>query len=336
MGLGTLTVPVRFINDLLANAKDKPGYQPDCILRAGISPRLLELDGARITMEIFSDLYQQVAVDLDDETPGMFSRPLRSGTLKFLCLSLLEASSLKVALHRFTGFFHLLLDDIRFEIHHEQHQVHICLIECVDLGQSRILALELMLMLVQGVSSWMIGRKIPFTRIDFPFSPPAHAAEYQHLYPGPTYFDQEVTALHMDPIYMQQPIRRDKTALSAFLRNAPMDWFYVSDSERPYTHRLQELLKEKLKQKLTVDDVAHELHTSTRTLARHLAAEGSSFQQIKDKLRRDMAIEWLNKTKIPVATIGLNLGFDDPTAFNRAFRLWTGSAPGVYRKQTKV
>lgn len=336
MSLSTLTVPVRFINDLLINAQDKPGYRPDCVLRAGISPRLLELDGARITMEIFSDLYRQVAVDLDDETPGMFSRPLRSGTLKFLCLSLLEASSLKVALHRFTGFFHMLLDDVQFEIHHDDHHVRICLYELINLGRSRILGLELMLMLVQGVSSWLIGRKIPFTRIDFPFSPPAHAAEYQHLYPGPAYFDQEVTALHMNPLYMHQPIRRDKAALSAFLRNAPMDWFYVSDSERPYTHRLQELIKDRLKQKLTVDDVAHEMHTSPRTLARHLAAEGSTFQQIKDKLRRDMAIEWLNKTRTPVSTIGLNLGFEDATAFNRAFRSWTGSAPGVYRKQTKV
>jgi hypothetical protein len=46
--------------------------------------------------------------------PGMFSRPSRNGTLKFLCLSLLDALKLEVALHRFGQFFHLILDD--FEI----------------------------------------------------------------------------------------------------------------------------------------------------------------------------------------------------------------------------
>ncbi len=329
------TVPIRFVNDLISNVSHKPEFRPDCIDRAGIAQQLLKLDGARITMEKFSELYRLVAVDLDDETPGLFSRPSRNGTLKFLCLSMMDAPSLQVALHRFRNFFRLINDDVYFHISQDNDLVCIALYEQVELGQARILASELLLMLVQGVSSWMIGRKIPFQRIDFAFSRPAHASEYEQLYPGPTYFDQPCTALYMDPMYMDQPIRRDKTALRAFLHNSPMDWFYISDSDRPYTHHLREYLKGSLDQGLTVADAAQALHISPRTLARRLVTEGSSFQHIKDTLRRDVAIEQLNKTTTSVAAIGTSLGFEDPATFSRAFRQWTGSAPGAYRKQPR-
>src|SRR5690625_4151954 len=69
---------------------------------------------------------------------------------------------------------------------------------------------------------------------------------------------------------------------------------------------------------------------------RWLAAEGTTFQNTKDQLRRDLAIELLNKTTLPVAAIGSRLGFQDAAAFNRAFRHWTGSAPGAYRKRPET
>ena len=74
------------------------------------------------------------------------------------------------------------------------------------------------------------------------------------------------------------------------------------------------------------------LHFSVRTLARKLQAEGTSFQAIKDELRRDVAIQLLTQSRLAVAQIGLRVGFEDATCFQRAFRQWTGSAPGAYRK----
>jgi hypothetical protein len=46
--------------------------------RSGITPELLSQCGARVTQEQFSTLYRLLAMQLDDEMPGIFSRPLRS------------------------------------------------------------------------------------------------------------------------------------------------------------------------------------------------------------------------------------------------------------------
>ncbi|MFA5665184.1 AraC family transcriptional regulator [Castellaniella sp.] len=328
------TLSIRFVNDLLSNVVDKPGFNPVWLMRHGLAPELLGLPGARITLEKFANLYRTIAVSIDDETLGLFSRPLRNGTLKYLCMLMLYAPELRVALNRFRNFMRLVNDDVLFEICPENGgQVRIVLHERADLGATRLLALELMLMLVQGVASWLVARKIPFHCITFPFPQPAHASDYEYLYPGPVQYDQAETALHMDAAWLYEPIRQDQAALNHFLQDVPLNWFYFSDSNRPRTHLVRNVLKERLHERLTILDVADALHASPRTLARHLAAEGTSFQRIKDMLRRDMAIELLNKTAQPVAAIGNSLGFEDPAAFNRAFRHWTGSAPGAYRKR---
>ena len=71
---------------------------------------------------------------------------------------------------------------------------------------------------------------------------------------------------------------------------------------------------------------------STSTLQRRLASEGASFQSLKDELRRDMAIVRLNTSTISLGALAYELGFADSAAFQRAFKGWTGSAPGAYRR----
>ncbi len=78
--------------------------------------------------------------------------------------------------------------------------------------------------------------------------------------------------------------------------------------------------------------MAHALHHSVRTLCRRLSAEGTTFQAIKDEVRRDIAIRRLTRSEDPIAAIAFDVGFDNPTAFHRAFRHWTGSTPNAYRR----
>ena len=80
-----------------------------------------------------------------------------------------------------------------------------------------------------------------------------------------------------------------------------------------------------------LDAVAAAMHLSPRSLHRHLADEGANFRQIKDALRRDLALARLAKTDAPVASIATELGYADPSAFYRAFIEWTGTAPSDYR-----
>ena len=80
-----------------------------------------------------------------------------------------------------------------------------------------------------------------------------------------------------------------------------------------------------------LEATAAELNMSAPTLQRKLAAAGTSFQAIKDELRRDIAVSRLGTSKVSFTELAADLGFADAAAFQRAFQGWTGSSPGLYR-----
>ena len=143
LGARSATLPIRFVGDLLLRLGDERRARAlACMQRAGIAPALLQQDTARVTVEQFAHVYRLLAVELDDETPGYFSRPLRGGTLKFLCLGMLDAANLRVAMHRFCWFFRLVIDDMHFVMSQEGALTRIALVEHVALGPARELILQ--------------------------------------------------------------------------------------------------------------------------------------------------------------------------------------------------
>lgn len=81
----------------------------------------------------------------------------------------------------------------------------------------------------------------------------------------------------------------------------------------------------------TVREVAEELGLSERTLARRLTTEGTSFGQLLDDLRHDMARAYLEDLSMPLSQVAYLLGYADQSAFSNAFRRWTGRSPGRFR-----
>lgn len=332
MDASSTTVPMHFVHNLFQGLTTTLARRKYFLLQAGIPYFLLEAPHGRVTVVQFATLYRLLANEYDDETPGFFSRPLRGGTLKYLCLSLLDAPNLQVALHRYSQFFRLLLDDVSYQLVVEKDLASLRFIENAPLQGDRVLVHELMLKLVHGIASWLIAEKIPPLKISCAYHQPQHSHEYLYFYPGEVVFDQPWTAIHFDKKLLRKPIRQTKQQLSAFLQRAPADWIYVSFGERLLAHRVKDFLSEVDQTGTVIQQVAEALHLSVRTLSRRLAAEGTHFQAVKDEVRRDLAVQQLTSSSVSLAILAGQLGFEDLASFNRAFRNWTGSTPGTYRR----
>jgi AraC-like DNA-binding protein len=77
--------------------------------------------------------------------------------------------------------------------------------------------------------------------------------------------------------------------------------------------------------------VAHELGMSVRTLARKLRESGASFAEILDELRADLARKYLGDVTLTVSQVTFLLGYSEVSAFNHAFKRWTGKTPSRWR-----
>ncbi len=82
----------------------------------------------------------------------------------------------------------------------------------------------------------------------------------------------------------------------------------------------------------TAEQVAAQLHLSPRSLFRHLAAEGSSFQTLCDAARIERARFLLIETDLPVSTIAERLGYADTSNFARSFRRLSATTPIAFRR----
>lgn len=81
----------------------------------------------------------------------------------------------------------------------------------------------------------------------------------------------------------------------------------------------------------SVEQVAAELGVSGRSLHRQLAAAGTSYQRVLDRLRCDEAVRQAADPARPFKAIAAAVGFADPRAFRRAFKRWTGTSPQAFR-----
>jgi AraC-like DNA-binding protein len=98
------------------------------------------------------------------------------------------------------------------------------------------------------------------------------------------------------------------------------------------THQVRQVLCRLLPQgEPKREAVAQALLLSERTLQRRLQEEGTSYQQLLDDTRRELAEQYLAQPNLPLLEIAYLLGFADPSNFFRAFRRWFDATPGEYR-----
>ncbi|WP_254413254.1 AraC family transcriptional regulator [Dyadobacter diqingensis] len=83
---------------------------------------------------------------------------------------------------------------------------------------------------------------------------------------------------------------------------------------------------------VSLEEIAANFNISPRTLQRKLKEEGISYQELADDVRKSLALHYLSSGNYYVKEISYMLGYNELSAFSRAFKRWTGTTPGLYPK----
>jgi AraC-like DNA-binding protein len=110
--------------------------------------------------------------------------------------------------------------------------------------------------------------------------------------------------------------------------------------EQSTSNNVTEQVKRTLRQLLagrrpTLPDVAQELGLGARTLQRRLTDEGTSFQQVVEDTRRELACHYLKQSSMELNEAAFLVGFEDANSFFRAFHNWEGTSPGAWRSRIR-
>lgn len=285
----------------------------------------------QVSTDQLAKLWIRVADATHDEFLGMGERPMPPGSFTLLCHCVLHAGSLRQALPRALRFLQVVLGNPRGALRVEHGLASISLTYNGDPGPA--FAHRMYWIVVHGLSCWLVGRRIPLRRVDFSCSIPPSETDYRLFFGAPVQFSQPESCLQFDERFLDLPIRRSERALKQFLREAPGNILvrYRHDTDISAKVRAR-LLQTSPDLWPDFETLSRLMRLSTATLRRKLRAEGQIFQQIKDDIRRQLAMDWLLLNNRSVGEVAEQLGYSDPSAFYRSFRKWTGQSPGEYRR----
>ena len=157
-------------------------------------------------------------------------------------------------------------------------------------------------------------------------------SDAEQLYHAPLQLDMSYSGFDFDAQWLDLPVVQTASSLHEFLRASPSALITKYREQGRLADRVRRLLRNRIAHTLPdLKDAALLLGMASPTLRRHLSQEGTSFQQLKDELRRDAAIALLARPELSLLDIGLRLGFSEASTFHRAFKTWTGVTPGVSR-----
>jgi len=325
--------PVAFVRAIVA-AYRRYGKDPsDALRRAQIAPDSLADPRNRVTGSQMQTLFGIAIQELDDEALGWFSRRLPWGSYGMLCRAALGSPTLEIALKRWCRFHGLLTDDIALSFTVTRPAAFIAIRVNRDLGEMAEFCFATLFRYILGYACWAINSRIPLLETCFPFDAPAHIEVYRALFTGPLHFRAPSAKIGFDAQYAALSIRRDDRALNKMLQHAVPLTIFPYRRDRLLVQRVHELLRARPDGLHTGDSIAKELYVSPRTLHRQLQEEGASLQAIKDDIRRDRAMDLLNRTSRPIKQIALAVGFLNEKSFSRAFKHWTGATPQSIREK---
>ncbi|MEJ8827188.1 AraC family transcriptional regulator [Variovorax humicola] len=327
-----VTIPIAFVRGMVSGVQARGLASEPLLVEAGIAPELLREPSALVTADQYVALFQLLMDRFDDECLCFLSRPLKRGSLALMARSAISATTLDVAIRRMAHTLRLLQDDVVLEPARDGDLAGL-MFRFAQPARAQLTFLhELLLRIFWRALAWLVGGQLPAARFDFAFESPAYAGSYGKVFPAPLRFGCGHSAFWFDVKHLQSPVRRDEAALRSFLADARAQVIVPGRGDDLLSTRVRSHLQHAQPAWPDLIATADALHMSSSTLQRRLANEGTTFQSLKDELRRDTAIVRLNTSAVPLGALAFELGFADSAAFQRAFKGWTGSAPGAYRR----
>jgi AraC-like DNA-binding protein len=185
----------------------------------------------------------------------------------------------------------------------------------------------------------LAGRRVPLTQARFPHARPADEGPYRRLFGSVVRWKAGEAALVIPRSSLELPLVKADPHLAAYFEGQAEALVRRGEVETalPLSAQVRRRIIEALPSgPPALPAVARALGQSPRSLRRHLADEGTSFQRLVEQIRSELAAQHLQDPRLTVSEIAFLVGFSELSPFLRAFRRWTGLTPGQYRQRDKA
>jgi AraC-like DNA-binding protein len=327
----TSAVWVKGIADMLA----AEGLDARALLvAAGIDPAALEAPDARLPTEKISHLWELAVERSGNPAIGLAQHNVvRPASFDVVGYTMMSCANLHGAFERLIRYLLILSDAFTMTMDEEEAGYRVTF---VLLGGDRPIPrqrIEFILVTLIGFCRWISGRNVNPIAIELPYPAPIDPVPYEAAFPCPVSFDAPRNGLLFRKADMVASLPTSNPLLAELHERFAGEYLQHFDHAQ-ISYRAREMIIRRLPDgEPKRDEIAGELGMSERTLQRRLEQEGTSFIQLMDDTRRELAEQYLGRLQLSLAQAAYLLGFADQSSFFRACRRWFDLSPGQYRSQ---
>jgi len=193
---------------------------------------------------------------------------------------------------------------------------------------------------IRVFGNWLAGMALPPARLALMHDGGGTATgheEYLRVFGAMPQFSATANSASFDAALLQWPVPNADVSLYPVLQqHAEQLLQQRAQTEAGIVPQVHAAIVRKLSQgQVRLAAVAGELKLTPRTLQRKLSDAGASFQQVLDQARFSLARDYLRQPGLSLVDIAFLLGYQEQSAFNHAFREWSGMNPGAWREQQR-
>lgn len=181
---------------------------------------------------------------------------------------------------------------------------------------------------------WITGLPLTPLRLDLIYPEPADTREQRRLFGCPLRYGQSEYRLLIPAAWASQPLIQPDPAMRALMdRLAERRLQQLAQADDPVARARAQIARQLSEGVPELGRVAAQLRLSPRSLQRLLQEQGLSYSQLVEAVRRELAERYLAEPGLDLTDLAFLLGYSEQSAFQRAYKRWTGRTPGEYRRQ---
>jgi len=182
----------------------------------------------------------------------------------------------------------------------------------------------------------MTGAPVTPLLVQLSYREPADIKEYGRFFAAPLEFGALASSFLLRSEDLARRLAMADKTLAGYLETLADQMLASVGAERTLSERVRRALWAELSERApNLEVVARALGMSARTLQRQLHREGVTFAKLLEELRREMAPALLRDGQHGVSEVAFLLGYEDPSAFRRAFQRWFGRSPRSFRSSSE-
>ncbi|PYN33145.1 MAG: hypothetical protein DME01_19290 [Candidatus Rokuibacteriota bacterium] len=309
------------------------GLAREVLLReAKVDERQLRDPDARIPLAAVARLWHVAASRVTDPAFGLrlgAETSVREWGLVGYAAA--HSSTLGSALNRFAHYSRVVSDALVVRIDTERDATWVRLDVQPALRAFRP-AVDARLAALLSACREMAGAPVTPVLVQLSYRQPADVKEYERFFSAPLEFGALASSFLLRSDELARRLAMADKTLVGYLDTLADQTLASIGAERTLRERVRRVLWAELSERTpTLEGVARTLGVSARTLQRQLRQEGTTFAKLLTELRQEMAPALLRDGRHGVSEVAFLLGYEDPSAFRRAFQRWFARSPRSFR-----